>query len=123
EPFPGGPGAGGGGAKPQTVFPPAAAPPGKVTVTATAGSVHGTVTFNITPGAATVKVQTVLMQISDATCGSDIGGSLTLSAIVFDADNNPVNDVNLLFITPIGEVIPLTNLTDTINGQARVTPP
>ena len=99
-------------------IPAGVAPPGAITVSATAGMVKGSVTFTITPGAATVKIQTVLLQISDATCGSDIGGSLTLSAIVFDADNNPINDVNVLFVTPIGEVIPLTAISEPNNGQA-----
>ena len=102
----------------QIVVPPGVAAPGPVIVTASAGDVEGSVTFNITAGAATVKIETVLAQISDATCGTDVGGGLTLSAIVFDADNKPINDVNVLFVTPVGEVIPLTSVTRLINGQA-----
>jgi Bacterial Ig-like domain (group 1) len=101
----------------QIVIPAGMAPPGTVTVTASAGDVTGDVSFSITPGAATVRIATVLAQISDATCGSDVGGGLTLSAIVFDADNRPINDVNVLFVTPIGEVIPLTSVTRLLNGQ------
>src|SRR4029450_8856076 len=79
-------------------IPPGVAPPGPITVTASAGEVQGEVTFNITPGAATVEIETVLAQISDATCGADVGGGLTLSAIVFDADNNAMNDLHHLSI-------------------------
>jgi hypothetical protein len=101
----------------QIVIPASVASPGTVTVTARAGQITGSVAFNITPGAATVRVATVLAQISDATCGADVGGGLTISAIVFDADNRPINDVNVLFVTPVGEVIPLTDISEPINGQ------
>ena len=99
---------------------PGIAAPGPVVVTAKAGDVTGMVTFTVTPGAATVKVETVLLQISDATCGSDVGGGLTLRAIVFDADNKPIDDVNVLFVTPIGEVLPLTAVTRANSGQDGV---
>lgn len=98
-------------------IPPGVAAPGTITVTASAADVEGSVSFTITAGAATVKIETVLAQISDATCGSDVGGGLTVSAIVFDADNRPINDVNVLFVTPVGEVIPLTDISEPINGQ------
>ena len=42
---------------------------------------------------------------------------MTLSAIVFDADNKPINNVNVLFITPVGEVIPLTATTKQVGNQ------
>ena len=106
-----------GGAEIQITIPPGTAPPGEVTVTATAAGVTGTVTFRVVPGSAEKPIETVLMQVSDATCGSDRGGSLTLTAIVFDADNNPVNGVNVLFLTPIGQVIPLTATTAMIGNQ------
>ena len=101
----------------QIVIPPRMAAPGIVTVTASAGEVRGTVSFTIASGAATVRIATVLAQISDATCGADVGGGLTLSAIAFDADNRPINDVNVLFVTPVGQVIPLTAVTEIISGQ------
>lgn len=101
----------------QIVVPPGVARPGTVAVTAKAGNVQGSVSFQITAGAATQRIETILAQISDATCGSDIGGGLTVRAIVFDADNKPINNVNVLFVTPIGEVIPLTAATGMINGQ------
>src|SRR6185369_13050253 len=102
----------------RIVVPSGVAPPGPVTVKASANGIEGAVTFNIAAGGATVKISTVLLQISDATCGTDVGGSLTLSAIVFDADNRPINNVNVLFVTPVGEVIPLTAVTALQNGQA-----
>src|SRR4030095_8929718 len=73
----------------QIVIPPGVAVPGAVTVTASAGTINGQVSFEITAGASTRKIETLLMQISDSQCGSDVGGGLTLRAIVFDADNKP----------------------------------
>ncbi len=104
----------------QITIPPGVAAPGPITVTATAGEVQGQVVFTITPGAATVKIETVLLQISDATCGTDVGGGLTLRAVVFDADNKPIDEVNVLFVTPVGEVLPLTAVTRLNDGQAGV---
>src|SRR4029077_11655384 len=89
-----------------------------VTVTAKAGQVEGSVTFEITAGAATQRIETILAQISDSTCGADVGGGLTVRPIVYDSDNKPINDVNVLFVTPVGEVLPLTAISGTINGQA-----
>ncbi len=107
-------------ARVQIQIPPGVAAPGTITVTASAGDVKGSVPFTVTAGAATVKIETVLAQISDATCGSEVGGGLTLSAIVLDADNKPINDVNVLFVTPVGEVIPLTAVSQQVNGQGGV---
>jgi hypothetical protein len=104
----------------QIVIPPGVASPGSVTVTANAGSVAGEVAFEITAGAATRKIETILMQISDAQCGTDVGGGLTLRAIVFDADNKPINGVDVLFVTPVGEVLPLTSTAREFNGQQGV---
>ncbi len=105
----------------QIVIPAETAPPGEVTVTAQATSgVEGSVTFQVVPGAAPRPIETVLLTVSDATCGSDNGGTLKLSAIVFDADNNPLNGVNVLFITPVGEVIPLTAVTRLVSNQNGV---
>jgi hypothetical protein len=94
--------------------------PATFTVTASAGEVQGSVPFTVTAGAATEKIETVLAQISDATCGSDVGGGLTVSAVVLNADNRPINDVNVLFVTPVGEVIPLTAVSQPVNGQGGV---
>lgn len=101
----------------QIVVPAGVAAPGEIEVTATAGDVTGTVTFRVAAGASTQVISTVLMQVSDATCGTDVGGALTLRAIVFDADNKPIDGVNVLFVTPIGEVIPLVATTQNFNGQ------
>jgi hypothetical protein len=101
----------------QIVIPPNTAEPGAVTVSASAGGVSGSVTFSVVPGNARRPVQTVLLQASDATCGAEVGGSISLTSIVFDADNNPLDGVNVLFLTPIGQVIPLTSVTTTFGGQ------
>jgi hypothetical protein len=109
-----------GGAEIQITIPPGTAPPGEVVVTASAAGVQGQVSFRVVPGAAEKPIETVLMQVSDATCGADRGGSVTLTATVFDADNNPVNGVNVLFVTPIGSVTPLTVTSAMVGNQSGV---
>ncbi|MGH3642011.1 MAG: Ig-like domain-containing protein, partial [Mycobacterium sp.] len=101
----------------EILIPPGMAAPGEVVVTALAGAVSGEVSFEITAGAADRKIETILMQISDSTCGTEVGGGLTLRAIIFDSDNRPINDVDVLFLTPVGEAIPLTATARTVNGQ------
>lgn len=101
----------------QIVIPPDTASPGDITVTASAAGVQGQVTFSIVPGNARKPVATVLLQTSDGTCGAEIGGSLTLTAIIFDADNNPLDNVNVLFLTPVGQAIPLTSISQPFAGQ------
>jgi len=98
-------------------IPAGAAAAGEIEVVATAADVSGTVTFRVNAGEADQEIATVLAQISDATCGTDVGGGLTVRAIVFDANNRPINKVNVLFTTPIGEVIPLVSETREFNGQ------
>ena len=101
----------------QILIPPGTAPPGDITVTATAAGVSGQVSFAVVPGAATKPIETLLLEVSDATCGTDVGGSLSLRAIVFDADNGPLNGVNVLFLTPVGQSLPLTAVTQNVGGQ------
>lgn len=101
----------------QIVIPPDSASPGEVTVTASAAGVNGQVTFSIVPGNARKPISTVLLQTSDGTCGADVGGSLTLTAFIFDSDNNPLDNVNVLFLTPVGQTIPLTSISQPFAGQ------
>lgn len=109
----------------QIVIPPGTASPGDITVTAKAvndtnATISGSVTFSILPGEANRVISTILGGISDPTCGSDVGGSVTLRAIVFDADNTPIDNVNVLFVAETGEPIPLTATTHEVNGQAGI---
>jgi hypothetical protein len=110
----------------QIVIAPGAANPGTVTVTATATSdVRGSVSFQIVSGESRKPVATLVLRTTTSTCGTDSGGAVGLQAFVFDADNNPLNNVSVLFLSPIGEVIPLTATTssdfETQPGQARST--
>lgn len=99
-------------------IPGGAAPPGEIEVTARAGDVNGSVNIRVNAGAADKPITTVLAQVSDATCGTDLGGSVTLRAVVFDADNQPIDGVTVLFVSPVGDVVPLVATTQEINGQA-----
>jgi hypothetical protein len=105
----------------QIVIPPSTAPPGSISVTATAAGVQGEVSFLVVSGSSRKPVATVLLQTGTTTCGTDSGGSVNLTAVVFDADNEPVNDANVLFLAgDVGRVIPLTAVTTTVGNQAGV---
>jgi hypothetical protein len=96
------------------------AAPGTVTVTATAGGVSGNVTFEISPGTARKPVATVLLQANDSQCGTDAGGAIEFRAFVFDADNNAINGVNVLFLNDLGQFLPLTKKTEVVGTQDGV---
>lgn len=103
-------------------IPPGEAPPGAVTVTATSPTASGEVTFTIVPGAAARPPATVLLETSDARCGTDSGGSIVMRAIVFDADNRPLGNVNVLFLTDqgLGRFFPLVQRTGQVGNQGGV---
>ncbi|HUI26327.1 MAG TPA: hypothetical protein VL403_09620, partial [Candidatus Kryptonia bacterium] len=101
-------------------YDPGVANPGPVNVTAVAGSVTGKGTFNITSGTAQKPVATLLLQASTNSIGTDSGGSTGLIANVFDGDNNPINGINVLFLTPVGQVVPLTAKTQASGSQQGV---
>lgn len=103
-------------------IPPGQAPPGDVEVTAASPSASGSVTFNVTPGAAARPPATVLLETSDARCGTDSGGSIVMRSIVFDADNRPLDNVNVLFLTDqgVGRFFPLVETTAQVGNQSGV---
>lgn len=103
-------------------IPGGAAQPGEVTVTASSPTAQGSVTFRVVPGNADREISTILLQASDGTCGTDSGGAITMKAIVFDANNEPVDDVNVLFISDngVGDFLPLTKVTELVANQGGV---
>lgn len=95
------------------VIIPEKAPPGVVRVTAAAGGASGSDSFEITSGAAARPVATVLLEMETLLCGTDSGGNVGMDAYVFDSDNRPLKDVNVLFSSDgIGEINPQVALTD-----------
>lgn len=103
-------------------IPPGEAAPGSIRVTATSPTAEGAVDFSIVPGAARRPPATVLLETTDARCGADSGGSIVLRAVVFDADNRPLPDVNVLFLTDqgLGRFFPLVQRTALIGNQDGV---
>ncbi len=103
-------------------IPAGEAPPGEVTVTASSPTAQGSVVFSIVPGAARRPPATVLLETSDARCGTETGGSIILRAIVFDADNRALSDVNVLFLTDqgMGRFFPLVQRTAMLGNQQGV---
>jgi hypothetical protein len=104
---------------------PGVAGPGSVTVTARAADSVGEVEFLVVSGQSAQPVGTVVLRTSTSMCGTLSGGAVDMRAFVFDSDKNPLNDVDVLFLSPIGEVIPLTAKTSDAfgleAGQARST--
>ncbi len=104
-------------------IPAGEAPPGEVRVTAAVpGGIEGSASFSIVPGNAPRPVGTVLVEASDTRCGSDSGGSIIMRAVVFDADNRPLNGVNVLFLTDqgLGRFLPLVQTTEDVGNQGGV---
>jgi hypothetical protein len=93
---------------------------GTVTVTASACGKTGSVAINIVSGVSTKPVTSVVLQADPSTVGSLTGGTINLTAAVFDADNKPINGIDVLFITAIGKVNPLVDRTKVSGAQGGV---
>ena len=93
---------------------------GTLTVTASACGKTGSVGINIVSGVSTKPVTSVVLQADPATIGSQSGGTIGLSAAVFDADNMPINGIDVLFITPVGKVSPLVDRTKVSGAQSGI---
>lgn len=100
-----------------------------------AGSSSGTATIhafsggartgsgNSSSGAATIRIGAAaaagaISMSSSPTSVSQSGGTVTISALVFDEANNPLPGVNVQFVTGTGTLNPTTATTDS-NGTAR----
>jgi hypothetical protein len=88
---------------------------GTVTIAANACGIEGSVDLNVVSNVSTTPVKTVVLQADPATVGSQSGGTINLTAAILDADNNPIDGINVLFITTVGHVNPLT-ATSTATG-------
>lgn len=91
-----------------------------VSASACAGRVTSAVTINVVSGASTKPVKTVVLQADPSTVGTLSGGTVSLTAAVFDADNVPVNGIDVLFVTSIGKVTPLTDRTKAVGSQEGI---
>ncbi|MFN8625445.1 MAG: Ig-like domain-containing protein [Candidatus Binatia bacterium] len=90
---------------------------GTLTISASACGISGSVAMNIVSGVSTKPVTTVVLQADPSTVGSLVGGTVNLTAAVFDADNSPINGIDVLFVTPVGHVSPLTDRTTVTGSQ------
>jgi hypothetical protein len=94
---------------------------GTLAISAQACGKTGNVSVNIVSGVSTKPVATVVLQADPSTVGNLSGGTVNLTAAVFDADNSPINGIDVLFITPAGQVNPLTNRTRVTGSQSGIT--
>ena len=93
---------------------------GTLNVTASACGKTGSVEVNIVSGVSTKPVNSVVLQADPSTVGSLAGGTINLTAAVFDADNKPINGIDVLFITAVGKVNPLVDRTKVSGAQGGV---
>lgn len=93
---------------------------GTLSVSASACGISGNVTVNLVSGVSTKPVATVVLQADPSTVGSLVGGTVNLTAAVFDADNTPINGLDVLFVTPAGHVSPLTARTKVAGSQSGI---
>ncbi len=90
---------------------------GTLSVTASACGRSGAVAINIVSGVSTKPVTSVVLQADPATVGALSGGTVNLSAAVLDADNKPIDGIDVLFITSVGKVNPLVDRTRANGAQ------
>lgn len=93
---------------------------GTLTISASACGVTGIVNINVVSGVSTKPVTTVVVQADPATVGSQAGGTINLTTAVFDADNKPINGIDVLFITAVGNVNPLVDRTRIAGSQGGI---
>ncbi len=100
-----------------TLSVPANSSFGTLTVSASACGTIGTVTVNVVSGVSNKPVAKVVLQADPATVGSLSGGTVNLTAAVLDADNKPIDGIDVLFVTPVGHVNPLIDRTQVAGAQ------
>lgn len=95
---------------------------GDLTVTATGGmNVTDSTTIQIVSGASERPAATVVLSLDQPVIGTDSGGTASLRARVYDADNVGLPNVNVLFTSEIGQVVPPVEVT--CGGVANPCPP
>ncbi|MFQ5664877.1 MAG: Ig-like domain-containing protein [Candidatus Binatia bacterium] len=93
---------------------------GTLTVSALACDKVGNVDVNIVSGVSTKPVVSVVLQADPATVGSQSGGTINVTAAVLDADNKPINGIDVLFVTPVGKASPLIDRTRVTGSEAGI---
>ena len=99
---------------------PPGSPFGVLTITASACGITGSVEINVVSGVSTKPVSSVVLQADPSIIGSLTGGNINLTAAVFDADNKPINGIDVLFVTSVGKIEPLVNRTRVSGAQGGI---
>ena len=99
---------------------PANSTVGTLTVSAFACNRTGSVSISVVSGVSTKPVKSVVLQADPSTVGTISGGTVTLTAAVVDADNVPINGIDVLFITSLGKVNPLIDRTKVAGAQGGI---
>lgn len=93
---------------------------GTVVVSASACEVTGSVPVSIVSGASERPVTTVVLEADPATVGNATDSTVNLKASVYDSDNRPINDINVLFVAAKGQVNPLTDITRVAGSEGGI---
>lgn len=94
---------------------------GDITVSASAANVNDSTTIQVVSGVSERPVATVVLESDQPVIGTDSGGTASLKARVFDADNIGIPNVNVLFTTEIGQVTPPVEIS--CGGTLNPCPP
>jgi len=105
----------------QLVYEPNEADPGRVTVTAAAGGVVGSVSFPILVVDFAQRAATVVTIPETTFCGADVGGTFGVHAVVLDPDHRPVPDIPVSFQTSLGTFLGSATASEDLNPFVATT--
>ena len=91
---------------------------GRATITAFSGGARSSNSSATTISIGAAAAAGAISMSASPTSVSQSGGTVTISAVVFDADNNPLPGVNVQFVTGTGTLNPTIATTDS-SGIAR----
>ncbi|MDZ7378795.1 MAG: hypothetical protein ONB06_05540, partial [candidate division KSB1 bacterium] len=84
---------------------------GTLRVVASACEKSGEVGVTVVSGRSNKPVSVVVLEADPSTVGNAVDTNINLKASVFDSDNQAMNDINVLFVTEVGQVSPLVEVT------------
>jgi Big-like domain-containing protein len=103
-----------------TMTIPASTSFGDLVVSGTACGISGENTVSVVSGVSSKPVSTIVLEVDPPSVGNEIGGTVNLKASVFDADNKPINGIDVLFVTSVGRANPLVSRSAVVGSEGGV---
>ncbi len=103
-----------------TFIVPAQTSIGTLTLSASACGVSGHVPIEVVSGSSNRPVSSVIIEADPSTVGNAIDSTVNLKVSVFDSDNRPMNGINVLFITDVGQVTPLIDTSHVFGSESGI---